>query len=335
MTLKDLTAEAVIAAIEEFDQLGADAFRAKYRFGPATDYLLERDGKSYDSKAIAGAAHGYLSGKEPLRPEDFSGGDATVGRQLRALGFRIPPRRSPPWARDEVILACDLVAANNWAYLTAEDPRVVELSAILQRSQLHPPEVRSEKFRNPNGVARKTVDIATHHPEYEGAPTKGGEIDRVVLNQFLSDPEYMHELATQIRHTLTTAVEEGIPLAPVDEEDEGAMEGRLLQRTHFHRERDKKLRDRKIRSFLKGHKAVYCEIREFNFEEAYGNRGRNFIEVHHVLPLHASGPTTTKLGDLVLVCSNCHRMIHRSTPWLTPDDVRRLLLEQSSTNNQL
>lgn len=145
----------------------------------------------------------------------------------------------------------------------------------------------------------------------------------------------MHELAAQIRQTLATAVEEGLPLAPVEEEDEGAMEGRLLQRTHFHRERDKKLRERKIRSFLKNHRSVYCEICEFDFEEAYGERGRNFIEVHHVLPLHASGRTTTKLGDLILVCSNCHRMIHRSTPWLTPDGVRRLLFEQSSANNQL
>jgi hypothetical protein len=32
----------------------------------------------------------------------------------------------------------------------------------------HPIEVRSDTFRNANGVARKTVDIATHHPDYTG-----------------------------------------------------------------------------------------------------------------------------------------------------------------------
>lgn len=132
----------------------------------------------------------------------------------------------------------------------------------------------------------------------------------------------MHNLADQIRSTLASATEDGISLRPVDEEDEGAMEGRLLQRTHFHRERDKRLRDRKIRSFLKTHQRVHCEICRFDFEVTYGDRGRDYIEVHHILPLHASGPTKTRLDDLILVCSNCHRMIHRSTPWLTPKQLQ-------------
>jgi hypothetical protein len=46
-------------------------------------------GQSYDSKAIAGAAHGYLPGLEPLRASDFFGGRATVERVLRNLGFQV------------------------------------------------------------------------------------------------------------------------------------------------------------------------------------------------------------------------------------------------------
>ena len=327
MALKDLTIESVNLAIAEHDSLGADAFREKYRFGPARDYFVEQDGKTYDSKAIAGAAHGYLPGRDPLRPQDFSGGDATVGRQLRALGFRVPPRRSPPWVRDEVILACDLVAQNEWKYLTPDDSRVLELSALLQRLPFHSPGVRSEKFRNPNGVARKTVDIATQHPDYRGAPTKGGEIDTIVLDEFLAAPESMHAIAEAIRSAARESVDDDV-LPPSDEEDDTATEGRLLQRTHFHRERNKKLRNRKIESHLKSHKRVGCEICEFDFEATYGPRGREYIEVHHVLPLHASGPTKTKLSDLILICSNCHRMIHRKQPWLTPAELEAMLSAQ-------
>ena len=59
MALLDLTShDAVLRAVAEFDALGRDAFLAKYGFRRARGYFLLRDGRSYDSKAIAGAAHG-------------------------------------------------------------------------------------------------------------------------------------------------------------------------------------------------------------------------------------------------------------------------------------
>jgi 5-methylcytosine-specific restriction protein A len=325
MSLGDLTVSAVESAISEFDRIGRDAFLAKYGFGPAQDFFIVQDGKSYDSKAIAGAAHGYLPGAEPLRADEFSGGEATVVRRLRLLGFRVPPKRSPPWVRDEVILACDLVAKNDWHYLTSEDPSVIELSGLLQQLPIHPPEVRSDTFRNPNGVARKTVDIATHHPDYPGLPTNGGAVDREVLEDFLRDPERMHAVAAEIRRLARDDQLSREVAIPVDEEDDGVREGRLLQRRHFVRERDRKLRQKKIADFLKTHPRVFCEICEFDFEETYGDRGKDFIEVHHKLPLHASGETKTRPKDLILVCSNCHRMIHRSVPWLQPEELAAAL----------
>jgi 5-methylcytosine-specific restriction enzyme A len=333
MGLAELTASAVNAAIDEYDKVGGEAFRAKYGFGPARDYFVVRDGKSYDSKAIAGAAHGYLPGGQRLHADEFSGGEATVVRRLRQLGFHVPPKRSPPWVRDEVILACDLVAQNGWQYMTAEDPRVIELSGVLQQLPFHSIEVRSDTFRNANGVARKTVDIATHHPDYTGLKTKGGAIDEEVLQEFLDDPDYMHGIAEELRRAIAdeSIVEQLV--VPIDEEDDEAHEGRLLQRRHFVRERDRNLRRKKISDFLKKHPRVYCEVCGFDFEAVYGERGREFIEVHHTLPLHASGERKTKLSDLILLCANCHRMIHRSAPWLMPDDLRGLLTNQAANTN--
>ena len=89
MALSDLTASAVIKAIQEFDQLGRDAFLKKYGFGKARSYELRIDGRSYNSKAIAGAAHGYLSGHTALTPDEFSGGEATVQNTLERLGFTV------------------------------------------------------------------------------------------------------------------------------------------------------------------------------------------------------------------------------------------------------
>jgi hypothetical protein len=49
----------------------------------ASQYLLVHDGHSYDSKAIAGAAHAYQFPQfGQLRAADFSGGEATVASKL-------------------------------------------------------------------------------------------------------------------------------------------------------------------------------------------------------------------------------------------------------------
>src|ERR1700761_1246331 len=88
-SLASITREAVLAAIAEYDELGQDVFLDKYGFHPARSYVLVHDGKSYDSKAIVGVAHGYLPGRQPLTPSEFSGGEATVGRLLRKLRFTL------------------------------------------------------------------------------------------------------------------------------------------------------------------------------------------------------------------------------------------------------
>lgn len=105
MSLSDLTdREAVLEAIEEFDAVGRDEFLAKYGFGTARSYFLLYRGARYDSKAIAGVAHGYQHPTVgPLRSPDFSGGKDTVARRLRELGFEVTttgyiPRPLKEWA---------------------------------------------------------------------------------------------------------------------------------------------------------------------------------------------------------------------------------------------
>lgn len=88
MTLKDINREGVLKAIAEFDQLGRDAFLDRHGFGRSRTYFLVHDGNHYDSKAIAGVAHGYsVAGAKPLKSDEFSGGDLTVRAMLEALGF--------------------------------------------------------------------------------------------------------------------------------------------------------------------------------------------------------------------------------------------------------
>lgn len=108
---------------------------------------------------------------------------------------------------------------------------------------------------------------------------------------------------------------------------EGFPEGRVVERWHRARERaSKAVAEAKDRALAR-HGRLTCACCSFDFQEAYGEVGRGFIEAHHALPLSALGPegATTRPEDLVLVCSNCHRMLHRQRPWLTVDKVQRLV----------
>lgn len=310
--------------MREFDRVGREEFLRSTGFRPARLYFLEDGGREYDSKAIVGYAHGLATGVR-LTPSDFSGGEQTVARRLRELGFEVRARRNPDWSRDEIILACALVEQNSWRQLDDHDPRVVELSRLLQTPAIHPMSGRRSDFRNPAGVARKTADIATRHPDYRGRPTNGNRLDRQVLQDFLADPQGMREQAAAIRATLLGWDEDEPALPDPDYDDLGTEEGGVLLKEHLKRERDPKLRARKIDSVMRRGQALACEGCGFDFHRAYGERGRGYIECHHRTPLGVSGKVKTRLDDLALVCSNCHRMIHRTKNWLTVEQLQALV----------
>ncbi len=81
----------------------------------------------------------------------------------------------------------------------------------------------------------------------------------------------------------------------------------------------------KAKFLLKDGKFV-CQACGFDFEEFYGDVGQGFIEAHHTIPVSELRPgSKTKAGDIALVCSNCHRMLHRRRPWITMSDLKTLL----------
>lgn len=97
-----------------------------------------------------------------------------------------------------------------------------------------------------------------------------------------------------------------------DEEQIKSPEGRIRLRVHKVRERNPKIKRKAIEIFLKQNKTVICEVCRFSFEEKYGEIGKGFIEVHHLKPISDYEENElTSIDNLKLVCSNCHRMIHK------------------------
>lgn len=86
-------------------------------------------------------------------------------------------------------------------------------------------------------------------------------------------------------------------------------------------------RDRAARQACISHHGVACVVCDLRFEERYGAIGVGFIHVHHTRPLSELGPDyeIDPVDDLQPVCPNCHAMLHRRRPPLSPAELRAML----------
>ena len=115
----------------------------------------------------------------------------------------------------------------------------------------------------------------------------------------------------------------------IDPEEMLFPEGRGSYRLHRQIERNRKL-VKAAKAKAKQEGRLYCWVCDFDFAKCYGDRGEGFIEAHHTIPVSQLGENaTTRLEDVAMVCSNCHRMLHR-TPWLSIEGLRDICIKQSS-----
>ncbi|MDP1677531.1 MAG: EVE domain-containing protein [Bacteroidota bacterium] len=111
--------------------------------------------------------------------------------------------------------------------------------------------------------------------------------------------------------------------------DEDAIEfpeGKIAYAVHRKRERNSKLiKEAKSQEYKKNGKLI-CKVCGFDFSKAYGKIGDGYIEAHHSIPVsELNEDSLTRIEDVILVCSNCHRMLHRRRPWLTINELTDLL----------
>lgn len=101
--------------------------------------------------------------------------------------------------------------------------------------------------------------------------------------------------------------------------DELVAEGSPLTVTTKRYERSQRLRDAAVKHFtMNGHLA--CACCGFEFEPVYGSELKSCIEIHHIRPIfsyESEGLDEEKtiaeaLKNLLPVCPNCHRVIHKN-----------------------
>ena len=95
-------------------------------------------------------------------------------------------------------------------------------------------------------------------------------------------------------------------------DDVSYEEGKRKFTGHFARERSQAATRRAKKAFQRRYGGrLFCQACKFNFSKAYGGIGESFIEAHHLRPLAGEGSRKTTPKDFVMLCSNCHRMVHR------------------------
>jgi 5-methylcytosine-specific restriction protein A len=234
--------------------------------------------------------------------------------------------RNPKWHRDELILTLDLYFQLSSGEIHARNPRIIKLSADLNRLPLFADRPDSERFRNPNGVGLKLSNFLAIDPSYAGKGMRRyGKLDEQIFFEFVNERVTLSRLAGKIREAITNkALRVALSQVENDESEEGVYEGQILLRLHKFRERNAQMVRKKKAAVIRATGRLACEVCGFDFFEKYGALGEGFAECHHVQPLSVADSTTqTRMGDLAIVCSNCHRMLHRGEKWLGINELKK------------
>jgi len=237
---------------------------------------------------------------------------------------------NPAWTDEELVLAIELIDRRGWKGGNSTTPDYIELSQILRQANFPNQSPIDESFRSTSSVSMKIGNLTGANPDVPGG-LRATERERLFVARFFENPPLMRALAQSLRKDAGVASippETGASELD-DEETTVATEGGPSYVLTLRRERSRTLRRSKIREVEEAGGLIACEACGFDFFAVYGDLGRSYIEVHHRTPLHVSGETESSLADLALLCSNCHRMVHRKG-W-SPVEAIAALVQASRT----
>lgn len=120
---------------------------------------------------------------------------------------------------------------------------------------------------------------------------------------------------------------ENLGLWLINSTDIEINEGEVKLSQHLSRERNSRIVQLAKEHFRITHNGrLFCEICKFDFEEKYGELGVGFIEAHHIKPISEMKPgDVTRIDDFLMVCSNCHSMLHKGDEWVSYELLREIV----------
>ena len=213
---------------------------------------------------------------------------------------------------DDQTLQSDLLA-----FLASEPDYRATVWRVYEQLALKHPEVtvaeKTEKYQNSASLWANRVQFARLHLANSGLLYRANAVPGAPRSYWKLTPKGVERArsSTQPAHQETQA-SLLLPLVSADLEalgsEESALEGQRSEHLVAHFERNPKLRALAIA--IHGTTCVGCG---FNFAKIYGSHGQSYIEVHHLVPVsRMTQPSSVNpKTDMTVLCSNCHRMVHR------------------------
>lgn len=168
------------------------------------------------------------------------------------------------------------------------------------------------KWRQIDGVYKYEAEINTPDGKRSGVSTRVIAIPLDELEDYLQCDADVVKPMTEV------------PEASADSLTSTRIEGGKVTYYGTRYERNPKLRKEAIEAH--GYRCAACGL---EFEKVYGCLGEKYIEVHHIKPLslYKGSHEVNAETDMVCLCANCHRMIHRCNGGtLTVDELKEHLV---------
>lgn len=305
--------------------------RGEYEFVPSDAFLGRQiviDVPSVDGGYVETDVKGYLRDGKPRlrrdRPNDRS--MLNVPPLVAALAWLPAPRREDkgylklPLAEKEYVaasIAFDVKISGNVAFARAIELKVlhyeyaIDLSSRMKRIGRVLDQLGGSAAQ---AYANEYIALVQGHLP----SARFAEISELLRGYLLLHPEVDAALDDEDPELSFSA-----PATETSRLDVAALSAEETKRrlvAHYRIDRSRKIRDAKIKAHIADHGRVYCENCSFDFAKAYPKIGDGFIEVHHKKQLALLMPNEkTFIADLMLLCANCHRMVHRKRPPHTPE----------------
>lgn len=153
---------------------------------------------------------------------------------------------------------------------------------------------------------------------------KAAANDQIIIKKKIKkDNSISYEIDLISQYYSSKTEEEYIYPSELSPEEEILIpEGAKLKVTVNKYERSKKAREKCI-DYWK----YTCSVCTMEFENVYGDIGKDYIHVHHKVPISEIGLKykINPIKDLIPICPNCHAMIHKRRPPYTIEELKRKL----------
>ena len=145
--------------------------------------------------------------------------------------------------------------------------------------------------------------------------------EEIIVKLYKNNNGYFADLVKTAEIFVYTTIEE--------EADEALFEGALTKVPINRYERNAKARRLCI-----DHYGSICVVCKLSFGDRYGDIGRDYIHVHHLIPISeiTEEYEVNPIFDLIPVCPNCHAMIHRKYPPLSIEELKSIIGKYNHAN---